>query len=274
MVSGKGARKPSGFFALAAPPPLPIPASTNGASDMGHNKRQSLSFSPSAPNYNMQNSPYYSAYKEYHLEMVQYVHTLRSTSSSGSNGTASISPSQLLSLLFPPTPAGSASLPAQSQALKKLLRFLGKSNQPTRDWGWLRQILGGCCDRFDAICLNAFDKAEARLAPPRATIFKGTSTLQAPGMDTLDRSRSPAGDTERLIMREAAESSWIVHVAREEDREDGSLNRSRQKSWAGRGFGGGGAMGAHDSWELGRVWVEKKEVFYEGSKWDPSENIV
>lgn len=48
-------------------------------------------------------------------------------------------------------------------------------------------------------------------------------------------------------MRLAAESSWKV--------------------WEAGG-------GSRDQWECGRVWVEKREVFYETGKWDPLENIV
>jgi recyclin-1 len=31
--------------------------------------------------------------------------------------------------------------------------------------------------------------------------------------------------------------------------------------------------GRRDQWECGRVWVEKREVFYETGKWDAGENI-
>ena len=31
--------------------------------------------------------------------------------------------------------------------------------------------------------------------------------------------------------------------------------------------------GAREQWECGRVWVEKREVFYETGKWDAMENI-
>lgn len=41
-------------------------------------------------------------------------------------------------------------------------------------------------------------------------------------------------------------------------------------SWKVFNEGGGG----RDQWECGRVWVEKREVFYETGKWDPLENIV
>lgn len=53
------------------------------------------------------------------------------------------------------------------------------------------------------------------------------------------------GDTD--AMRNAAQASWSVWVA---------------------------GSGSRDQWECGRVWVEKREVFYETSKWDPLENIV
>ncbi|KAK8853299.1 hypothetical protein IAR55_004003 [Kwoniella newhampshirensis] len=52
---------------------------------------------------------------------------------------------------------------------------------------------------------------------------------------------------DEMGMRSAAESSWKVWEA-----------------------GGGG----RDQWECGRVWVEKREVFYDTTRWDPLENIV
>lgn len=53
------------------------------------------------------------------------------------------------------------------------------------------------------------------------------------------------GDTE--AMRIAGEASWSVWEA---------------------------GSGTREQWECGRVWVEKREVFYETSKWDSLENIV
>jgi recyclin-1 len=54
-------------------------------------------------------------------------------------------------------------------------------------------------------------------------------------------------------MREAAFSSWEV---RDRDREE------RVKS-----------AGGNWEWELGKVWAEKREIFYEQAKWDPLANI-
>lgn len=48
-------------------------------------------------------------------------------------------------------------------------------------------------------------------------------------------------------MRTAAEASWKVWEA---------------------------AGGRRDEWECGRVWVEKREVFYDTVKWDATENIM
>ncbi|ORY33405.1 exocyst complex component Sec10-domain-containing protein, partial [Naematelia encephala] len=51
--------------------------------------------------------------------------------------------------------------------------------------------------------------------------------------------------------------------------EDG-MRQAAESSWKVWDAGGGG----RDQWECGRVWVEKREVFYETGKWDPLENIV
>ncbi|KAG6335713.1 hypothetical protein ID866_3371 [Astraeus odoratus] len=62
-------------------------------------------------------------------------------------------------------------------------------------------------------------------------------------------------DTEKdeKRMREAAAASWEVWVC---------LHLYRNK---------GGSRG---EWEMGRVWVEKREVLYEQGKWDPLANIT
>ncbi|WRT70136.1 uncharacterized protein IL334_007130 [Kwoniella shivajii] len=55
------------------------------------------------------------------------------------------------------------------------------------------------------------------------------------------------GKKDEMGMRIAAESSWKV--------------------WEAGG-------GSRDQWECGRVWVEKREVFYDTARWDSSENII
>ncbi|KAF9458630.1 exocyst complex component Sec10-domain-containing protein [Collybia nuda] len=75
-------------------------------------------------------------------------------------------------------------------------------------------------------------------------------------MDRFDASLLAAfdgadGRGDEAGMREAAEASWGVWTALE----------------------GGGIVGAGD-WEMGKVWAEKREIFYEQGKWDPLDNIT
>lgn len=62
-------------------------------------------------------------------------------------------------------------------------------------------------------------------------------------------------------MAEIARASWEVY--------GGSIRSG------GRGMGMAGA-GIAGEWETGRVWAEKKEVFYEmqSGKWKPLENFT
>ena len=64
-----------------------------------------------------------------------------------------------------------------------------------------------------------------------------------------------AADAQRdeKLMTEAAWSSWEVFAVEGESSTRGYLN---------------------NEWELGRVWAEKLEIFYEGSKWEPSRNFT
>ena len=48
------------------------------------------------------------------------------------------------------------------------------------------------------------------------------------------------------------------------------MKLAAMSSWNVWDAGGGG----RDQWECGRVWVERREVFYETGKWDPAENIA
>lgn len=59
--------------------------------------------------------------------------------------------------------------------------------------------------------------------------------------------------SDEKLMTEAAYSSWEAFGA------EGELSV--------RGY-------IRAEWELGRVWVEKLEIFYEGSQWDPSRNFT
>ena len=67
------------------------------------------------------------------------------------------------------------------------------------------------------------------------------------------------------------DSSCLVafEFADSKDDEQG-MRMAAESSWKVWEAGGGG----RDQWECGRVWVEKREVFYEAGKWDPAENMV
>lgn len=74
-----------------------------------------------------------------------------------------------------------------------------------------------------------------------------------------------------LAAADRFDSTCLVafEVADSKDDEQG-MRLAAQSSWKVWEAGGGG----RDQWECGRVWVEKREVFYETGKWDPAENMV
>jgi recyclin-1 len=183
---------------------IPLPSRPTGARSSGF-----FAFDPAPKTAVYASGPgrFYTTYKAHHTTLLPLCLHLRSTSS----------PSSTLSLLFPPSPQTSLPPPLTEQAdrLLALLLFLGPELQPLHDWGFLRQALLLAGDRFDSICLVAFEVAD--------------------------------GKGDEAGMRSAASSSWKV-------------------------FQAGG--GRRDEWECGRVWIEKREVFYEKGKWDAAENIM
>jgi recyclin-1 len=98
------------------------------------------------------------------------------------------------------------------------------------------QVLRGAVDRFETAMLTAFEKADA----------------------DAERAR------DEWAMREAAWCAWEVW----EGREGRDSVHSASHSASGRGEGEGGG------WEVGRVWIERREVFYEGGRWDPTLNFT
>jgi recyclin-1 len=74
-----------------------------------------------------------------------------------------------------------------------------------------------------------------------------------------------------LAAADRFDSTCLVafEVADSKNDEEG-MRIAADSSWKVFNEGGGG----RDQWECGRVWVEKREVFYETGKWDPLENIV
>lgn len=75
-------------------------------------------------------------------------------------------------------------------------------------------------------------------------------------MDRFDASLLAAFDVadgkgDEVGMREAAEASWGVWTALE-----------------------GGDMDGMNDWEMGKVWAEKREIFYEQGRWNALDNFT
>jgi recyclin-1 len=128
-------------------------------------------------------------------------------------------PHQILSSLFPPPIASTASLTLlhRSKTLHLLLRFHCLL-EPLRSSPSLLSALRATSDRFDATLLSAFDVADGR--------------------------------ADEAGMREAAEASWEI--------------------WDPHAIG----SGAVAEWEMGRVWAEKREIFYVTSAHKPLDNFT
>jgi recyclin-1 len=115
-----------------------------------------------------------------------------------------------------------------------------------------------------------------------ALLFPSTKTLlaQATTLLALLRFLSPTlqplrdwGFLRQALVAAADrfDSSCLVAFEMADAKNDeAAMRSSAESSWKVWDAGGGG----RDQWECGRVWVEKREVFYETGKWDPLENVV
>ncbi|KAH7884202.1 exocyst complex component Sec10-domain-containing protein [Phlebopus sp. FC_14] len=101
--------------------------------------------------------------------------------------------------------------------------------------------------RFLSSAIKPIFTWDLRLASIKASLDRFDA-----GLLTAFDAADTEGQEDR--MKEVAEASWEVWIC---------LN-----GIAGRG---GGIRG---EWELGRVWAEKREVFYEQGKWDPLANFT
>lgn len=149
-------------------------------------------------------------------------------------------PHLVLASLFPPSPPP-PSLIKQAQILHLLARYLAPSVAPVRQHSTLASSLRAAIDRFQASLLSVFDRAD---------------TVSDYVEDNQDVSNK---DEEAL--REAARASWEV--------------------WEGKlpviGSSGISALSTSmrvSDWELGRVWCEKREIFYEQGRWKPVDNFT
>ena len=233
---------------------------------------------------------WYETYKRVHTELMPYVKILRISSSSpnqpGNSSSSHLTPTQTLALLFPSSHSPDSPVPGplplvdQATVLGRLVLFLTPLIEPSADWAWIRRVLiggGGVIDRWDGGCLSGFENLERR---------SQASQPDAAGKKTAN--------DDKLVeeMRKVAGASWSVHtaLARSKALSTPSSSRTRSKSNGNAnstglsfttGLGAWGGLGSSEAdeagWELGRVWVEKREVFYEsgsGGKWDSGENIV
>lgn len=74
-----------------------------------------------------------------------------------------------------------------------------------------------------------------------------------------------------LAAADRFDSTCLVAFEMADGRKDESVMRTAaDASWKVWEAGGG----RREEWECGRVWVEKREVFYEAGKWDAAENIM
>jgi recyclin-1 len=173
---------------------------------------------------------------------------------------ASTPPHALLTLLLPtpPPPPQAPVSPAlkiseptvqtQAQLLSALLRFLSYSFRPVRDWEVRAHALRSGVDVFDAGVLKAFEDADS----------KG----------------------EVKAMREASWAAWEVFTAWGVPRRKDIVGRSAEvgaglklggPKRGGVGLGGGNKM---VEWEIGKVWIERREEFYAQGTHDPMANFT
>ena len=104
--------------------------------------------------------------------------------------------------------------------------------------------------RFLSPAIKPVSTWDPRLASLKASLDRFDASLLT-AFDAADTS----GDETR--MKGVAAASWEVSICMN------SIGRRTSKL--------GGAEG---EWEMGRVWAEKREVFYEQGKWDPSANFT
>lgn len=249
------------------------------------------------PSKRRQGKTWYKTFRHACERLAPYIAILKDT------GGHSTSPSQIIALLFPTsrtaaptttTTTGtslshgaassvgvSLSLMDQAEILSHLVLLLTPWFEPTSEWAFLKRILvggGGVMDRWAGTCLTRFEALEQR--------------AQAASSD------SQAHDKIVHEMRRVARASWIAHEAvlrsnalsapptrTRPGRQGNALTAGLARS---SNISGLGRTDDDSQWELGRVWVEKREVFYEstgsgggggvgtggGGKFDSSENIV
>ena len=103
--------------------------------------------------------------------------------------------------------------------------------------------------RFLSPAIKPVSTWDLRLASLKASLDRFDASLLT-AFDAADT----ASDEAR--MKEVASASWEVSICMN------GIGRRTNK------------LGASAEWEMGRLWAEKREVFYEQGQWDPSANFT
>ena len=103
--------------------------------------------------------------------------------------------------------------------------------------------------RFLSPAIKPVSTWDLRLASLKASLDRFDASLLT-AFDAADT------QSDEARMKEVASASWEVSVCMD------GIGRRVSK------FGG------EKDWEMGRLWAEKREVFYEQGKWDPSANFT
>ena len=173
------------------------------------------------------------------------------------------SPPTSLSFTFPSLPPAQDSYKAKFQRVHRLLgKLLSSLSSPPH------LVLSALSDLLPASCKSLRKRARTlRLLSlylgPRVQPVRNAAELRSilrSAMDRFDASLLTAFDSadgrgDENAMREAAESSWDIW-------ESSST------------LGGPRAPGVANDWEMGKVWAEKREIFYEHGQWNAMDNFT
>lgn len=173
------------------------------------------------------------------------------------------SPPTSLSFTFPSLPSAQDTYKAKFQRVHRLLsKLLPSLSSPPH------LVLSALSDLLPASCRSLRKRARTlRLLSlylgPRVQPVRSAAELRfvlRSAMDRFDASLLTAfdladGKGDEDAMREAAESSWDIW--------ESSLTLSGPR-----------APGVANDWEMGKVWAEKREIFYEHGQWNAMDNFT
>ncbi|KAF8452346.1 exocyst complex component Sec10-domain-containing protein [Boletus edulis BED1] len=148
-------------------------------------------------------------------------------------------------LLYPLLPTPNAPLHAILASLTSHLS--SRSDSPAANLLTQARVLH-LLARFLSPVIKPVSTWDLRLASLKAALDRFDATLLT-AFDAADTS----GDEAQ--MKGVASASWEISIC------TNSMGRRNKRGGAG-------------DWEMGRLWAEKREVFYEQGKWDPAANFT